>query len=123
MDVNFENVDNPLPENFGDLKNLENFSTTWSKNIVELPGSFAKLDNLKRLSLRNTQFKEFPLVLTELKSIGHLDLMDNQFAEVPEELAKMKSLHLIHFDNNPIASSAAMKKKCAALLPGVYFSY
>jgi hypothetical protein len=49
--------------------------------------------------------------------------MDNQFAEVPEELAKMKSLHLIHFDNNPLASSAAMKKKCAALLPGVEFSF
>jgi Leucine-rich repeat (LRR) protein len=123
LDVNFENVDNPLPENFGDLKNLENFSTTWSKNIVELPESFAKLDNLKRLSLRNTQFKEFPLVLTELKNIGHLDLMDNQFAEVPEELAKMKSLHLIHFDNNPLASSAAIQKKCSALLPGVYFSF
>jgi hypothetical protein len=49
--------------------------------------------------------------------------MYNSFAEVPEELAKMKLLHLIHFDNNPLASSAAMKKKCAALLPGVHFSF
>ena len=116
-------MEKPLPENFGDLKSLENFSTTWSNKIVELPASFAKLDNLKRLSLRNTQFKEFPIELTELKSIGHLDLMDNQFTDVPEELAKMKSLHLINFDDNPLGSSAAMKKKCAALLPGVYFSF
>jgi Leucine-rich repeat (LRR) protein len=122
LDVRFDMVENPLPEDFGLLKNLEEFRID-SGNLNQLPDSFGKLDNLKRLSLRHTKFETFPLVLTELKNIGHLDLMYNSFAEVPEELAKMKSLHLIHFDNNPLASSAAMKKKCAALLPGVYFSY
>ena len=122
LNVSFDMLENPLPEDFGQLKSLEDFST-WSKNLSQLPASFGKLDNLRRLSLRYTKFETFPLVLTELNSIGHLDLMYNSFAEVPEELAKMKSLHLIHFDNNPLASSAAMKKKCAALLPGVYFSF
>jgi Leucine-rich repeat (LRR) protein len=122
LDVRFDAIENPLPKDFGLLKNLEKFSLG-SGNLNQLPVSFGKLDNLQRLSLRHTKFETFPLVLKELKSIGHLDLMYNAFAEVPEELAKMKSLHLIHFDNNPIASSAAMKKKCAALLPGVYFSY
>ncbi|MFN6037970.1 MAG: hypothetical protein ACK452_05845, partial [Bacteroidota bacterium] len=97
--------------------------STWSKNLNHLPDSFGKLKNLKRLAMRNTIFKEFPLVLTELQNIGHLDLMDNPFSEVPTELAKMKSLHILYFDNNPLAQSAAMKKRCKALLPGVYFSF
>ena len=122
LSVSFDMVENPLPEDFGLLKILEKFDLD-SRNLNQLPASFGKLDNLRRLSLRYTKFETFPLVLTELKSIGHLDLMDNLFSEVPEELTKMKSLRLIYFDNNPLGSSAAMKKKCAALLPGVYFSY
>jgi len=122
LDVNFEEVGNPFPKNFGKLKNLE-YLSSWSKGLNELPESFNELDGLKRLCLRYTHFKELPLIITELKNIGHLDLMYNTFEEVPEELAKIKSLYLIHFDNNPLGSSAAMKKKCAALLPGVYFSF
>ena len=122
FDVSFENIENPFPEEFGELKSLECLTTS-SRGLNQLPASFGKLDNLKRLDLTYAKFKEFPLVLAELKNLDNLGLRDNAFTAVPDELATMKSLRLVYFNNNPIGNSAAMKKKCAALLPGVYFSF
>jgi Leucine-rich repeat (LRR) protein len=123
LDVDFENVENPFPDKFGELSSLERLSAMSSKNLNHLPDSFGKLNNLKTLVIRNSGFKEFPLVLTELKNIGHLDLMDNPFSEVPFELTKLSSLHILYFKGNPLSKSNAMKKKCKALLPAVYFSF
>jgi Leucine-rich repeat (LRR) protein len=119
--VNFENVEKSLPENFGNLESLENFDP--GSNLSYLPTSFGKLNNLKSLTLRNTKFTEFPLVLTELQSLGNLDLWDNNFSDVPIELTKLKSLYLLRFDNNPLSSSNSIQRKCKALLPSVEFSF
>jgi Leucine-rich repeat (LRR) protein len=121
LDIDFENVEKPLPENFGNLVNLESFDP--GDGLDYLPASFGKLINLKRLTIRKSKFREFPLVLTELKNIGHLDLMYNQFTDVPYELTKLKSLYLIRFDDNPLGLSNSIQKKCKALLPGVEFAF
>ena len=119
--INFENVEKSLPENFGNLENLEKFDP--GSNLSYLPTSFGKLNNLKSLTLRNTMFTEFPLLLTEIQNIGSLDLWDNKFSDVPIELTNLKSLYLLRFDNNPLSSSTSIQKKCRALLPGVEFSF
>jgi len=121
LDINFENVEKSLPENFGNLENLEKFDP--GSNLSYLPTSFGKLNNLKSLTLRNTMFTEFPLLLSELQNIGSLDLWDNKFSDVPIELTNLKSLYLLRFDNNPLSSSNSIQKKCRALLPGVEFSF
>lgn len=121
LDINFENVERPLPENFGNLINLERFDP--GNNIGYLPASFGKLSKLKTLTIRNTTFKVVPMVLTELHNLKSLDLWDNNFTDVPNELTNLKSLDLIRFDNNPLASSNSIQKKCKALLPGVEFSF
>lgn len=121
LSFDFENVEKILPENFGNLVNLESFNP--SSGLDYLPASFGKLINLKRLTIRESKFREFPLVLTELKNIGHLNLMYNQFTDVPYELTKLKSLYLIRFDNNPLGLSNSIQKKCKALLPGVEFAF
>jgi len=121
LDIDFENVEKPLPENFGNLINLERFDP--GNNIGYLPASFAKLSKLKTLTIRNSTFTVIPMVLTELHNLKSLDLWDNKFADVPNELTNLKSLDLIRFDNNPLASSTSIQKKCRALLPGVEFSF
>jgi Leucine-rich repeat (LRR) protein len=121
LEVNFENVERALPESFGNLINLERFDP--GNNISYLPASFGKLSKLKTLTLRNLTFTEIPMVLTELHNLKTLDLWDNKFADVPNELTNLKSLDLIRFDNNPLASSNSIQKKCKALLPGVEFSF
>jgi Leucine-rich repeat (LRR) protein len=121
LEVNFENVERALPESFGNLINLERFDP--GNNISYLPASFGKLSKLKTLTLRNLTFTEIPMVLTELHNLKSLDLWDNKFADVPNELTNLKSLDLIRFNNNPLASSNSIQKKCKALLPGVYFYF
>ena len=121
LDIHFENVERPLPENFGNLINLERFDP--GNNVAYLPASFGKLSKLKTLTIRNSTFTEIPMVLTELHNLKSLDLWDNKFADIPNELTNLKSLNLIRFDNNPLASSNSIQKKCKALLPGVEFSF
>ena len=121
LDIHFENVERPLPENFGNLINLERFDP--GNNVAYLPASFGKLSKLKTLTIRNSTFTEIPMVLTELHNLKSLDLWDNKFADIPNELTNLKSLDLIRFDNNPLASSNSIQKKCKALLPGVEFSF
>ena len=121
LDIHFENVERPLPENFGNLINLERFDP--GNNVAYLPASFGKLSKLKTLTIRNSTFTEIPMVLTELHNLKSLDLWDNKFADVPNELTNLKSLDIIRFDNNPLASSNSIQKKCKALLPGVEFSF
>ena len=119
--VDFDNVKKALPENFGNLINLEMFNP--GSRLDYLPASFGKLSKLKTLTIRNSTFTEIPMVLTELHNLKSLDLWDNKFADIPNELTKLKSLDLIRFDNNPLASSNSIQKKCKALLPGVEFSF
>uniref|UniRef100_A0A146LFC0 Adenylate cyclase n=2 Tax=Lygus hesperus TaxID=30085 RepID=A0A146LFC0_LYGHE len=67
-----------LPDNFGDMINLEYLNLSHN-DLSALPASFNKLTRLKHVDLYRNSFSEFPEELQSLKQITCLDICMNYF--------------------------------------------
>ena len=64
-------------------------------NIYSLPEEFKLLQNLETLKLSNTDFLQFPLVITELKNLKRLSFFQNSFESIPDSLVQLSNLHFL----------------------------
>ncbi|KAF6202223.1 hypothetical protein GE061_004621 [Apolygus lucorum] len=67
-----------LPDNFGDLINLEYLNLS-NNDLSLLPASFNKLTRLKHVDLYHNSFSEFPAELQSLTQITCMDVCSNYF--------------------------------------------
>jgi Leucine-rich repeat (LRR) protein len=115
---------NSLPEEIGDLANLECLWITKCRNLKELPKSIGRLQrlgmllvnengiesipsmignlkNLRRLVLEGNRLNDLPPTFSELKVI-ELNLKGNLFKEVPDEVLGMQNLITLNLAFNQI---------------------
>lgn len=71
-------------------------------DISELPDNFGQLTNLEKLSLVQNELSELPDTFGQLTSLELLFLDKNKFTKVPYILKKLKKLNRIHLSNNNI---------------------
>ena len=72
----FQNSLERLPEDFGDLENLEQISL-YQNQLTALPESMARLQKLQKLNLGWNNFAALPPFLARLKSLEWLAIFEN----------------------------------------------
>lgn len=87
-----------LPDNFGNLVNLEEAVLSYNKLKV-LPESFSKLNKLQRLNLSRNNLQQLSPSFA-LKNIRHLDLSYNNLSEFSFPLCTFISLESIDLSFN-----------------------
>jgi hypothetical protein len=83
-----------LPENIGQLQNLQSLTLWGQKNIQHLPDSFAELTKLTSLELRGFGFTLFPAQLLKLTNLQFLSFL-NQVVTIPETIGQLEQLHTL----------------------------
>ena len=89
-----------LPENIGDLKDLEEL-TVIRTEISAIPESLFDLANLKKLDIKQNKITSLGSEVSKLKKLETLDVSMNQLARVPDELTKLKALRNLNVYDNP----------------------
>lgn len=72
--------------------------------LTTLPAQFAKLAQLKFLSMFGHQFEEFPLVVCELLNLEKLDMSYNQLSHLPPSILRLVNLNLLDLRCNRFQS-------------------
>jgi hypothetical protein len=99
-----------LPQNIGDLKNLEELDLdgTWSSdkplynNITSFPDSICELSNLKILRCKENGLKSLPDDIGRLRNLKELHLSKNKISYIPESFTELQNLQTLHIDSNHI---------------------
>ena len=90
-----------LPENFGNLTNLEYFNFR-SDSISELPLSIGNLTNLKTLFIRGSQIDFIPDTVYTLSALELLLINNTNITSVPPEVTSMPNLRRLNISYNNI---------------------
>ncbi len=72
-----------IPEEIGDLPNLEILVIRGSKKLTSLPKSIGNLNSLKTISIFENNIKHFPKELEKLTNLDSYYFSDNNFADRP----------------------------------------
>lgn len=102
MDLEFNNLIGSLPEEFGDIDQLENLLLRLNEISGELPASFWTLSNLRQFILTDNQFSgEIPPEVEGLTNISGFWLDGNNLSgELPNELINLTKLTFLALSNN-----------------------
>ena len=85
--------------------------------LVSLPTSIQKLNQLEELHLYDNRLTELPSEIGDLKELWRLDVSNNQLVSLPTSILKLNQLKLRWLDvsGNPLSMDAMhvleMKKK------------
>ena len=74
-----------------------------NNNLVNLPESITKLQNLTILDLSDNQFTELPWVVTRLETLRTLDLDGNRLSDLPESILNLQNLTILNLGVNKLA--------------------
>ncbi|CAJ2671372.1 unnamed protein product [Trifolium pratense] len=107
-----------IPPSIGDLPFLERFEfQNFPKIIGPIPSTFAKLKNLKYLTITKTNvYGPIPSFLSQLKNLETVDLSSNKLTgQIPSSLSQLPNIKLLHLGDNkligPIPDSFGSFKK------------
>ena len=106
-----------LPENIGELANLESLALgnrLWVKKkhtygvrsntkFTRLPPSVTRLKKLGRLEILYTALCELPEDFGELENLVYLNLSCNKIKKLPASMARLKNLHSLDLSDNRLA--------------------
>lgn len=100
--LSYGNMVGQLPEELGNLTELEYISFYGNKLSGEIPSSIGNLTNLEVLSLSNNNLTgEIPSSLGDLTNLDHLDLSDNNLTgNLPATLANLNNLQYVDLCGN-----------------------
>ena len=71
-------------------------------DLLELPGSVGRLQNLQELSLSKNKLTNLPITLENCKSLKKLSLNGNNFRAIPGVVLKLKALEDLRRLGNPL---------------------
>ncbi|MFX0133463.1 MAG: leucine-rich repeat domain-containing protein, partial [Candidatus Hodarchaeota archaeon] len=74
----------------------------WAIRLTTLPKSLGNLKSLKRLWLKNCDFKNLPESIGNLESLQELDLYYDKLTTLPESFGKLKSLQNLNLKENKL---------------------
>ena len=96
--LSYGNMVGQLPEELGNLTELEYISFYGNKLSGEIPSSIGNLTNLEVLSLSNNNLTgEIPSSLGDLTNLDHLDLSDNNLTgEIPSSIGNLTNLEYLY---------------------------
>lgn len=83
---------NEIPKEIFELSNLEELHFNNKFPISKIPSDIKKLRKLKKLTISNTDLKEFPFTIMSLESLTELTLAFSGITELPTELNSWNSL-------------------------------
>ena len=92
-----------LPENIGNLKNLEVLELP-SNAIETLPKSIGELENLRSIYLYNNELTSLPDEIGNLKNLEELSLISNNISSLPESIGNLENLRVLHMPFNDLTS-------------------
>jgi hypothetical protein len=110
-----------LPENIGDLSNLD-FLELGNRQYVEenrvydvrpntefrhLPASITRLKKLTRLDIQYTALSELPEDFGKLVNLVYLDLTGNKIEKLPDSMARLKNLETLYLGRNRLTELPA----------------
>jgi Leucine-rich repeat (LRR) protein len=96
-----------LPDNFGDLKELE--SLNLSRNLISsLPLSFNKLSHLHTLDLSGNSFSSLPESFGFIDSLKVLNLSENLFTLFSYAIVRLNNIKKLTFVKNSVTSLAIL---------------
>jgi Leucine-rich repeat (LRR) protein len=81
----FQNNLERLPDDIGEMENLEKLSV-YQNQLSSLPESFARLGKLQKLNLGWNCFETLPACLSQLRSLAWLGLFQNPLKEIDRVL-------------------------------------
>ena len=94
-------------KDIGSIDELD-LSGKWLKKI---PPRVLKYKNLKKINLRNNNFRKFPVELSELKQIQTILLSDNNIDSLDEDgILLFENLEVLDLDNNQIRVFPNLRK-------------
>jgi len=105
-----------LPEIFGNMKNLQEFS--FAGNMVQnIPQSLYSLDNLKILEIGSTGISEIDEKIGNLKNLEKIQLYDNILDKLPNSIFTLPKLKILNIEENifSINTITEIKEKINAL--------
>ena len=110
--VGFCQLVGPIPEELGQLRNLELLFLAQNHLNGTIPASIGELVLLELLNLKNNQLSgEIPVSLSKLERLEFLDLSNNQLeGAIQEELLRLlgMKLHSIGFQNNNFTGNVTL---------------
>ncbi|MDL2270014.1 ankyrin repeat domain-containing protein [Desulfosarcina sp. OttesenSCG-928-G17] len=99
------NLEGPLPETLGNLKNLQVLKLSGLPHLGErLPESIADLSALEDLELRDLPITALPDGLGRLKNLYSLSVWNCPLTRLPESLAGASALNQIWLRNCPVTT-------------------
>jgi len=81
-----------MPENIGNLKNLQHLEITSGDSTV-VPDSLVNLKKLKYLDLSSNDISSIPKGLSNMSNLEYLDLSGNNISTLPSDFNKLKNLN------------------------------
>jgi hypothetical protein len=111
----------PIPNEIDKLSKLERLS--WDCNIIEIPNSIKKLNNLKDLDLSDNNFETLPDFVCQMDNLESLGLCNNKLKSLPENISGMVNLKDnggLSSNNNPFMTELLTNEGANAVdrLPG-----
>lgn len=100
LDLSDKNLEE-LPGEIADLEELEVLDLA-DNELRELPPEVCELPELEKLDLSGNELEELPAEICSLENLKELDLADNQLEEVPPELNELPELEKTDLSGNPI---------------------
>lgn len=96
------NLEETIPQEIGNLKNLVEFHAESNKFSGEIPITIAGCQLLQFLSLQNNFLNgSIPSLLSELKGLETLDLSSNNLSgQIPKSLGDLTTLHYLNLSFN-----------------------
>ena len=111
-----------LPNDIGELSQLETL-IAW-KGLSELPESFVKLSNLRKVDFRTNKFVSLPNWFWSMDSIEEIDLADNPLAEIPVDSMHLPNLKMLNLSRTTFGSVQAnvqpLKEKIGKVVAGPF---
>ena len=94
-----------LPTSIQKLNQLEWLDLSGNK-LTELPSEIGDLKELRTLNVRKNQLVSLPTSIQKLQQLEDLDLSYNKLTELPSEIGDLKELRRLNVTGNPLTSDA-----------------
>jgi Leucine-rich repeat (LRR) protein len=96
LDLNYLNISHnyfkTLPENFGDLIELDTLILSNNIYFEKLPDSFGELKKLRFLELSSLNIKSLPESFSNLSEVIYLNLEQNDIDKLPENIGNLRNM-------------------------------
>ncbi len=105
-----------LPDNFGNLKDLEELIIDRGNELLELPENFDNLTKLRILKLSENKLKKLPRGFSKLVKLEEIEITGNNLTELPEDIGNLQNLLQLHVRSNKISTIPTSLFKCQKLI-------